>query len=114
MFYTPSQGDIILMDFHPQSGHEQTGRRPAFVISNNSFHRYTNLCIVFPITTKKTNFPLHVALGEDTKTNGVVMCEQLKSLDMQSRNAVFVERVDKSILGTVLTIVSLFFDKDKN
>lgn len=103
--YSPQQGDIILLDFDPQIGHEQKGRRPAFVASNSAFHELTNLAIVCPITSTDRGFPLHVPLDKRTKTNGAIMCEQAKSLDLAARNAAFVEHSPWDITAEVVDIL---------
>ena len=97
-----SQGDIVTMNFTPQAGHEQAGRRPALVVSNQSFHRHTHLVIVCPITSKIKDYPMHVRLDGRTRTEGEVLCEHVKSLDPQARAAAFVERVPDDILEEVL------------
>lgn len=107
MSYRPSQGDIVMMDFQPQAGHEQRGRRPALVVSNDSFHRYTKMAIVCPITNTDRGFPMHVRLNEENNTTGVILCEQVKSLDYETRNASFVEVVPDDILGDVLERIRL-------
>ena len=104
MEYAAEQGDIILLDFDPQAGHEQKGKRPALVVSNNTFNRFTNLALVCPITNTAKGFPLHVPLDENTKTKGVIMCEQGKSLDLAARNAVFLEKIPAAILEEVVDI----------
>jgi mRNA interferase MazF len=68
------QGDIIKPDFDTQMGYEQKGRRPAVVLSNNSFNRYFKTVIVCPITHTDKNHPFHVRLDERTKTSGVILC----------------------------------------
>jgi len=113
MPYMPSQGDIILMDFHPQSGHEQTGRRPALVISNHSFHQYTNLCIVCPITTKKTNFPLHLQYESDLIAESEIICEHLITIDFMKRNTSFYEKVSKTLLNAVIERIYMFLEVEK-
>lgn len=103
--YVPQQGDIAFLDFNPQTGHEQEGRRPAFVVSNSTFHRLTNLAIVCPITGTDRGFPLHVPLDHRTGTKGVIMCEQAKSLDLSARNAVFAENAPPDIIAEVVDIL---------
>ena len=105
--FQPEQGDIVIMDFNPQAGHEQAGRRPALVISNRSFHRYTRMAIVCPITNQKKDYPMHVRLNEQTKTTGEVLCEHVKSLDFAARNAAFVEKLPENLLREVLERVRL-------
>jgi mRNA interferase MazF len=110
MEYAAEQGDIILLDFDPQAGHEQRGKRPALVVSNNTFNRFTNLAIVCPITNTAKGFPLHVPLNEKTRTRGVIMCEQGKSLDLSARNAVFLEKIPADILEEVVDIYIGFIE----
>ena len=105
MAYIPEQGDIILMEFDPQIGREQKGRRPAFVVSNNTFNQFTKLAIVCPITNTNRGFPLHVSLDNRTKTTGVIMCDQVKSLDVSARGSVFVEKIPEDILNEVIDII---------
>ena len=107
MSYLPTQGDIVMMDFQPQAGHEQRGRRPGLIISNESFHRYTRMAIVCPITNTDRGFPMHVRLDGHTATTGVVLCEQMKSLDYAARNAMFIETAPDAVLGDVLERVRL-------
>jgi len=105
MSYIPDQGDIVFLEFDPQAGHEQRGRRPALVVSNSIFNQFTNMAIVCPITNTNRGFPLHVPLDGRTKTTGVIMCEQAKSLDILARSAVFVEPSPQDILEEVVDII---------
>lgn len=106
MSYIPNQGDIIWLDFSPQSGHEQKGRRPALVISNYFFNRQTGLSMVCPITSARRNYPLHVQLDCCKEITGYVMVEQVKSIDYQSRNAGFAEKATEALLNEVLAILN--------
>lgn len=110
MGYTPEQGDIIILEFDPQAGHEQKGKRPALVVSNKVFNNFTNMAMVCPITNTKRGFPLHVALDNRTVTTGVVLCEQVKSLDISARNASFKEKVPSYIIEEVVDIVFGFIE----
>ena len=110
MPYIPEPGDIISLEFDGQTGHEQRGRRPALVVSNHLFNRITNLALVCPITRTSRDFPLHVSLDERTMSAGVIMCEQVKSLDISARNAVFQEKVPKDILAEVVDIIIGFVE----
>ncbi len=110
MTYIPEQGDIILLEFNPQAGHEQKGRRPAFVTSNNTFNRFTGIAMVCPVTKTERKFPLHVSLDNRTKTSGVIMCEQVKSLDISARRAVFLEKAPRDILEEVVDILVGFVE----
>lgn len=75
------------------------------VISNDFFNKKTNLTIVCPITNTKKDFPLHVCLDERTKTTGVVLCEHIKSVDLQNREYVFVEKIPVDLLDEIINIV---------
>jgi len=99
------QGTIIKINFNPQAGHEQAGYRPALVISNNIFNEKINLSIVCPITNTNNHFPLHVPLDERTKTSGVILCEHIKSLDLNSRKYQKIEKVPEDIFKQVIDIV---------
>ncbi len=99
------QGDIIKVDFSPQIGHEQAGYRPAVVVSNDFFNEKTNLAIACPITNTKRPFPLHVYLDGRTETTGVILCEQIKALDLRLRTFRVVERLPDDLLNEVIAIV---------
>lgn len=101
--YTPKKGDLVILTFDPQAGHEQKGRRPALVVSNSSFNEKLGLAIVCPITNTDRNFPFHVKLEAENLT-GFIMCEQIKSIDYNVRQIKFMEEVDKEILNQVLGI----------
>lgn len=103
--YTPAKGDLIAVTFDPQSGHEQKGRRPALVISNDLFNQRTGLSIVCPITHTKRDIPFHVALPEVGPVTGFVMVEQVKAIDFRSRQARFIERIPAALLNEVLSIL---------
>ena len=105
MSYEPKQGDIIFLDFDPQSGHEQKGKRPALIVSNEQFHVRTNLAMVCPITNFKSGFPMHVKLDNRITTTGEIMCEQAKCLDTNARNASFCESVPEEILEKAIDLI---------
>lgn len=99
------QGTIIKINFNPQAGHEQAGYRPAVVISNNVFNEKAKLSIVCPITNTDNHFPLHIPLDERTKTTGVILCEHIKALDLNSRTFQILEALPKDILEKVINVV---------
>ena len=105
------QGDIVKINFNPKKGHEQSGYRPALVVSNNIFNKKTNLSILCPITNTDNNFPLHVSLDNRTKTTGVILCEHIKALDLNARKYELVERVPEDILDDVINILSAEIEK---
>lgn len=96
------QGDIIKVNFTPQCGHEQAGYRPAVVISNHLFNQKSSVIIVCPITNTISDFPLHMALDERTKTTGMVLCNHIKALDLNARGYKLVERMPKDLLHKIV------------
>lgn len=99
------QGDIIKVNLNPQKGHEQAGYRPAVVISNDFFNAKTNLVIVCPVMNTDNKFPLHIPLGGKTKTTGVILCEHIKTLDLNAREYSYVEKLPKDLLEEVIAVV---------
>ena len=107
------QGSIIWLDFDPQIGHEQKGRRPALVISNNTFNNFSKMAIVCPITNADKNHPFHVKLNEKTKTTGIILCDQARTLDFKARKNKFIENIPEEILLEVIDIIYGFIEKEK-
>ena len=103
--YVPRQGDLVTLDFDPQSGHEQKGRRPAIVVSKDAFNKATGMAICCPITNTDRRVPFHVPLSGRTSLTGFVMCEQVKSLDFRARNMRLIERAPQELLDDVLAII---------
>ena len=104
------QGDIVYLDFDPQSGHEQKGRRPALVISNNLFNRVSSLTMVCPITHTDKGHPFHIRLDGTAKTDAVVLCDQARMLDLNSRNAAFVEKAPAGITAEAVDLLVGFIE----
>ena len=103
--YIPRQGDFIAITFDPQSGHEQKGRRPAFVVSKDLFNRGSGLAIVCPVTNTDRGFPFHVPIPDGRKLTGFIMVEQVKSVDFRSRRATRIESGGDELLSEVLSIL---------
>ncbi len=103
--YVPRKGELITLTFDPQSGHEQRGRRPALVVSNDLFNRHTGLCIACPITNTRRDYPFHVAMPAGEGVTGFIMVEQVKSIDFRSRKARRLGKASAEILQEVLSIL---------
>ncbi len=104
--YIPKQGDIVFLDFNPIKGHEQSGKRPAIVISNNVFNINTKMVMVCPITSNDKDFPTHYLL-EDTKIiNGSVLCEHIRSIDYESRTLNYIEKASDNDLLSVIMLTN--------
>jgi mRNA interferase MazF len=103
--FIPRKGELIALTFDPQSGHEQRGRRPALVVSNDLFNKHTGLCVVCPITNTKREYPFHVAIPHGASVTGFIMVEQVKSIDYRSRKAKSVGKAPAETLDEVLSIL---------
>jgi mRNA interferase MazF len=103
--YAPEKGDFVAITFDPQSGHEQRGRRPALVVSNTLFNKYTGLAIVCPLTNTDRHFPFHVVVADDPDVTGFVMVEQVKSIDFRARKVKLIGRASPGVLEEVLSIL---------
>jgi mRNA interferase MazF len=85
--YVPEAGDLIWIDFDPQTGHEQAGRRPGLVLSPSSYNAKIGLAIVCPVTSQVKGYPFEVELSRSGKFRGSVLADQLKSVDWRERRA---------------------------
>jgi mRNA interferase MazF len=97
--YVPGAGDIVWLQFTPQAGHEQAGRRPALVLSPAAYNAKTSLMLCCPLTTQAKNYPFEVPIGDET--GSVVLSDQVKSLDWRSRDAKRKGRVSADVLAEV-------------
>ena len=93
MGYIPERGDAVWLNFTPQVGHEQAGRRPALVLSAAAYNGRVGLAIVCPLTSQAKGYPFEVALPFGLTIRGVVLSDQARSLDWRSRQAEFIGRV---------------------
>ncbi len=100
--YIPKRGDFIRLNFDPQAGHEQMGSRPALVLSHTSFNRKMGFVFVCPIRTTKRRNPFYVPIPEADKVAGIIMADQLRSLDYRARKAVFISKCPDLLLQEVL------------
>ena len=91
--YIPDCGDVIWLNFDPQAGHEQAGHRPALVLSPKAYNARTGLCLVVPITSQGKGYPFELPLPAACQTTGVVLCDQVRSLDWNARKAALKENV---------------------
>lgn len=100
--WVPRRGDVVWLEFTPQSGHEQAGRRPALVLSPVEYNRKTGLLIACPITSRGKGYPFEVALPPQLGVEGFVLSDQIKSLDWKARKAAFVCGVSDTVMDEVL------------
>lgn len=105
--YIPERGDIVLLDFHPQSGREQAGRRPAVAVSPKVYNAKVGLGIFCPITSKIKQYPFEVALMPRLKTKGAILSDHIKNLDWRARHAHFLEKLPEENFQEVLEKLGL-------
>jgi mRNA interferase MazF len=103
--YVPDAGDLVWMDFDPQAGREQAGRRPAVVLSIQSINRNTSVAYVCPISSKVKGYRFQVVLPPGLPIHGAVLCEHLRSLDWRVRNTVFLGLMPDETLAHVREVV---------
>lgn len=100
--YVPHRGDVVWIDFDPQAGHEQAGRRPAIVLSPSSYNRKIGLAIFCPITNQTKGYPFEVVIPAGLKVKGVILSDQARNLDWKVRNAVPIAKLPTTIVEEVL------------
>jgi mRNA interferase MazF len=96
--YVPDRGDIVWLQFNPQTGHEQAGRRPAFVVSPRAYNSKVGLALFCPVTSKVKGYPFEVTLPEEGKAQGAILSDQLKSLDWRARKVTRLDRASKEVI----------------
>jgi len=97
----PDRGDAVWLDFALGSGHEQDGRRPALVLSPRAYQERTGLALVCPVTRQANGYPFEVALPAGFLPEGVVLADQVKSVDWRARRASFIARVPEEVMRSV-------------
>lgn len=110
--YIPKRGDIVWLEFNPRIGHEQSGVRPALIISGEIYNKKTGLCLAMPITSKIKGYPFEVIL-KTKNIQGVILSDQIKSLDFKYRKIKFCDKIDKETFENTLDKLSLLLFEDK-
>ena len=109
--YIPDRGDIVWLNFNPQAGHEQRGKRPALILSPKLYNVKTSLCICLPITSKVKGYPFEVALPSKLEIEGVILSDQIKNLDFTVREVSFICKAPNSVVEIVQkNVLALVFE----
>lgn len=107
--YIPARGDLVWLQFTPQAGHEQAGHRPAVALSPRSYNQKSGLALFCPVTSQIKGYPFEVKLPDGLPIKGVVLCDQVKSLDWTARQARLAARLPaapiEDVLAKVLTLL---------
>jgi mRNA interferase MazF len=106
--YVPDKGDIVWLDFTPQAGHEQRGKRPAIALSLKSYNEKTRLALFCPITTKIKDYPFEVRIKTED-IDGVILSDQVKSLDWSVRHAEYIGIADDAVTSRAIENIKLLF-----
>jgi mRNA interferase MazF len=104
--YIPERGDIVWLNFNPQSGHEQKGKRPAVVVSPKEYNEKTGLGLFCPITSKIKGYPFEVEI-KNPKITGVVLSDQIKSLDWRTREIEFILKATSDKVNEIIDKVGV-------
>ena len=104
--YIPERGDIVWLNFNPGSGHEQKGKRPAIVVSPQEYNKKVGLALFCPITSKIKNYPFEVII-ENKKVSGVVLSDQIKSLDWETRETEFIAKETTQKIDEIISKISV-------
>jgi mRNA interferase MazF len=104
--YAPKEGDIIWLEFDPQKGKEIQKTRPALTISPHAYNLKTGLGLFMPITSQIKGYPFEVIINKD-EIQGVILCDQIRSLDWKARKAKFAMSVSPSIMEEVVAKFSV-------
>jgi mRNA interferase MazF len=102
MAYVPDRGDAVWLNFNPQAGHEQAGRRPAIVLSPKSYNQKVGLAVFCPITKQVKGYPFEVSIPRGLKVSGAVLSDQVKNFDWNRRDVRIITRLPKSLTEEVL------------
>ena len=108
--YIHERGDIVWLNFNPSSGHEQQGKRPAFVISPKEYNEKVGLGLFCPITSKIKHYPFEIKI-ENKKINGVVLADQIKSLDWKTRDIEYITKESPEKIEEVINTISVLISE---
>lgn len=111
--FVPDRGDVVWLTLDPQAGHEQAGRRPALTISPAVYNGRVGLGLFCPISNAVKGYPFEVPLPAGAGVTGVVLADQLKSLDWRARRASFLARLDPDLVNEVVARILPLIDPDE-
>ena len=106
------QGSILLMDLSPKQEHEQSGKRPYLYLSYKGVEKYAHIAVFAPISTTKRRYPLYQELPAVSQTKGVVMLDQLVTIDYHNQSFQYLEQLPDDYMEKILKIVKVVFQKD--
>ena len=111
--FIPHRGGVVGIDMQPQAGHEQSGRRPAIVLSPKSYNGKVGLALLCPITNQIKGYPFEVIIPSRLRVVGVVLSDQVKSLDWKIRNAEFCDKVPETVVLEIFKKLETLLNFDR-
>jgi mRNA interferase MazF len=111
--YVPRRGDLVWLSFTPQAGHEQAGRRPALVLSPAAYNGKVGLALFCPVTSQVKGYPFEVAIPSGSDVRGIVLSDQVRSLDWRARSAEFAGHLPEAQMEEVLEKLGALLAKDE-
>ena len=96
----PDRGDIVWINLNPQKDHEQSGKRPAIVLSPKEYNKKTNLFLVCPVTSRIKKYPFEVVINEE-KIKGVALSDQMRSMDWKARKVCFIQKISQTAIQEI-------------
>ncbi len=105
--YVPRRGDVVWLTFNPQAGHKQAGRRPAVVLSPLSYNAKVGLALLCPITSAIKGYPFEVTIPNDLPASGVILADQIKSLDWRASDVEFICALPAAVTREALQKIGL-------
>jgi mRNA interferase MazF len=110
MAYVPERGDIVWITFNPQAGHEQAGHRPAVVLSPKAYNGKVGLALLCPVTSQVKGYPFEVTIPDESPVKGVILSDQVKSLDWRVRKAQKAGSLSDEVMQLVLQRVKALIE----
>lgn len=109
--YCPKRGDLVWLTFSPQAGHEQAGRRPALALSPEAYNRKVGLALFCPITSHIKGYPFEVLVPQGCVVSGVILADQVRSLDWRARQAIYCSELPTDTVHEVLNKLGTLTDE---
>ena len=110
--YVPRRGDVVWIDFTPQSGHEQAGRRPGLVVSPKAYNKKVGLALLCPITSKIKGYPFEIGLPNTDGVTGAILADQIKSMDWRARHASFTRSAPQQVVEEVIGMIRAILEQE--
>jgi mRNA interferase MazF len=108
--FRPRRGDMVWLEFDPQAGHEQAGRRPAVVVSPEAYNSKVGLALFCPITNQKKGYPFEVDIPDRLSIKGVILSDQIRNLDWKARKAKYITSLPKHVLQELIAKLKTLID----